>query len=126
MSLLVPWPFAFCLAVYPVVFVPFGFKNWTPLQQRAILAHEIIHHRQQKKLGLLRFCFYYAVSKRFRWRIEQSGYRRQLWILSQEGVPIDQNHWARILSGPLYWQMVDYATAQDWLKQCLVQYKYKV
>lgn len=114
---ILPWPLPFCTALYPVVFVPWHFAQWSPLNKQATLAHELVHHRQQKALGLVRFCFYYGFSKSFRWRIEKAGYRRQFWVLYRAGRTFGVDSYARILAGNLYWHMVDYATARVWLQQ---------
>jgi len=115
--LLLPWPLPFCTALYPFVFVPFHFERLPHLTQSAILAHEKIHHRQQKKLGLLRFCWYYAWDKPFRWRIEQAGYQRQLYVWRKAGYYPNPALLAQKVSGTLYKGMVSYEVALLWFQQ---------
>ncbi|MBC8123380.1 MAG: hypothetical protein H7Y22_16270 [Gemmatimonadaceae bacterium] len=112
--ILVPWPLSFCLALAPFVFVPVSFKYWQAAYREAILAHERIHHRQQRALGLVRFCILYVLRPDFRWRIERRGYEREMWELARRGVDIQPGRYARIVSSALYWGMIDYATALAW------------
>ncbi|WP_218079485.1 M48 family metalloprotease [Anthocerotibacter panamensis] len=114
---LIPWPLNFCTALYPVVFVPQNFDRWPPLRRSAVLAHERVHHRQQQALGLLRFCVLYVCDVRFRWRMERRGYQREFYCLLKAGQPPDLKHYARAVSGQLYWRMIDYATALQWFEQ---------
>ncbi len=111
---LIHWPLAFCTAIYPVVFVPQTFEQWPRDYREAILAHERIHHRQQCALGLAKFCFWYAVSRSFRWRIERLGYQRELLYLVKTGYTPDPKSYAYKVSGKLYWAMVDRVTAESW------------
>ncbi|WP_287127898.1 hypothetical protein [Candidatus Cyanaurora vandensis] len=114
---LIPWPLRFCTALYPVVFVPWDFDTWPALQKAAVLAHERVHHRQQKALGLPKFCFHYVRSKTFRWRIERSAYQREVYFLQRAGRWADPHRYAQAVSGPLYWGMIDYRTALAWFEQ---------
>jgi len=114
---LIPWPLGFCTALYPVVLVPWDFERWSRLQQRAVLAHEAIHHRQQKALGLGRFCLYYVLNLDFRWRMERRAYQREWYFLWREGRMPEPGAYAAYVAGPLYWGMIDYATALAWFER---------
>ncbi|MBW4699403.1 MAG: hypothetical protein KME03_16200 [Aphanocapsa lilacina HA4352-LM1] len=111
---LVRWPFGFCLALTPVVFVPPDFERWHPIYREAILAHERVHHRQQRALGLVRFCWLYTFDVRFRWRIERMGYEREMYELARHGLKVHPERYARTVSSSLYWGMIDYAEARLW------------
>lgn len=114
---LVPWPLAFCLALDPFVFVPQGFADWPEDLKRSVLAHEKVHHRQQRAVGHVPFCFLYAFDIHFRWRIERRGYEREMWELARQGSKFTPERYARIVSSALYWGMIDYETALKWAKQ---------
>ncbi|AGY60735.1 hypothetical protein [Gloeobacter kilaueensis] len=115
---LVRWPFGFCLALSPFVFVPRDFERWPAGYRAAILAHERIHHRQQRALGLVRFCLLYALDVGFRWRIERLGYEREMWELARRGLKIQPERYARVVSSHLYWGMISYSDACDWAESC--------
>ncbi len=99
-----------------MVFVPLAFDQWPEWRRSSLLAHEAIHHRQQKKLGLGYFCLYYALNPAFRWRIEQRGYLREAVYLIRRGYAPDPKRYAQAVSGALYGGMIDYATALNWFE----------
>ena len=117
--LLVRWPLSFCLALDPFVFVPSDFSEWHPGYRAAILAHERVHHRQQRALGLWRFCLLYVFDLRFRWRIERQGYEREMWELVRRGLKVQPERYARTVSSALYWGMIDYADARLWAEAAI-------
>lgn len=121
--ILVRWPLPFCLALVPFVFLPYSFDRWNRHFQRAILAHESVHHRQQRAIGLLHFCLLYALDTRFRWRIERRGYEREMWELSRTGLPVQPERYARAVSSLLYWQMIDYPSALAWAERAARRYR---
>jgi hypothetical protein len=113
---LVPWPLHFCLALDPFVFVPQNFAHWREDIKRSVLAHEQVHHRQQRAVGHLPFYVYYVFDLNFRWRIERRGYEREMWELARQGLKLSPESYARSVSSPLYWGMIDYETALKWAK----------
>jgi len=113
---LIPWPLSFCTALYPVVFVPLNFWQLPPWRRAAILVHEAIHHRQQKALGLGKFCWYYGLNPDFRWRIERSAYGREIYFLRQQGRAPNLEGYAQAVSGSLYGWMIDYDRALAWFR----------
>jgi hypothetical protein len=113
---LVHWPLHFCLALDPFVFVPQNFVHWPEDLKRSVLAHEHVHHRQQRAVGHLPFYLLYAFDVNFRWRIERRGYEREMWELARQGLKLSPERYARSVSSSLYWGMVDYETALKWAK----------
>jgi hypothetical protein len=120
---LLTWPLAFCTAIYPFVFVPRSFSRWSEITRTAVLAHEEAHHRQQKVMGLWRFGWRYYLDRRFRWRVESWGYRREFWVYLKLGYSPDPTYYARVLSGKLYGFMVSYDEALTWTERTLQHLK---
>ena len=113
------WPLSFAMAVRPVIFLPRSACQWDPVTRHAVLAHERVHHRQQRRLGLPRFALAYYLSRRLRWRIERAGYRREFAVyLKHGGRPIAENY-APMLSGLFYSGMVGYSDALAWCETTL-------
>jgi hypothetical protein len=116
---LVGWPLPFCLALVPFVFVPLDFWQWQGNMRRAVLAHERVHHRQQRAVGVLRFLLLYVFDVRFRWRIERRGYEREMWELRRCGVQPRPERYARAVSSSLYWGMIDSTAARRWAERAV-------
>jgi len=64
-------------------YLPFGFDGialkWIVLikkGQEKILAHEMVHVRQQKQIGLVKYLFKYLTNSDFRVAIEYEAYRK--------------------------------------------------
>jgi hypothetical protein len=113
------WPLGFAMAIWPVIFLPRSAKTWDETVRRAVLAHERVHHRQQRMLGLPQFALAYYFNRRARWRIERAGYRREFAIYRKHGRRPIAAGYARTLSGPFYGWMVSYKEALAWCEHAL-------
>jgi hypothetical protein len=107
------------MAVRPVIFLPRDATAWDEVSWLAILAHERVHHRQQRALGLPRFALAYYLSRRLRWRIEVAGYRREFAIYAKYRRRPDPAWFARMVSGPFYGWMVGYQESLAWCEETL-------
>lgn len=107
------------MAVRPVIFLPRNAGGWDDVSRQAILAHERVHHRQQRALGLARFALVYYLNRRIRWRIERAGYRRQFAICLRHGYRLDPEAFARMVSGPFYAWMVGRVEARQWCEKVI-------
>ena len=123
---LIRWPLSFAMAVRPVIFLPRRMGEWDEVAQVAVLAHERIHHRQQRALGLRRFAFAYYLNRRFRWRIERAGYKREFAVYRKHGRQPIATAYARMLSGRFYAWMVGYEEALVWCERTLCQFDHPV
>jgi hypothetical protein len=115
----VVWPLSFAMAIRPVIFLPRDSHGWDEVSRRAILAHERVHHRQQRALGLPRFALAYYLSLRLRWRIEAVGYRREFAVYARYRRRPSPTQFARMVSGPFYGWMVGYRESLAWCEETL-------
>ncbi len=115
----VHWPLNFAMAARPVIFLPRHTGNPDEIAAQAVIAHERVHHRQQRASGLFRFVLAYYFSRRFRWRIERAGYRREFAVYLKHGRQPNAAAYAKTLSGRFYAWMVSYEEALAWCSQTL-------
>lgn len=66
------------VTIYPNIYAPFVPNITTPTVWKAIVEHELVHIRQQKEMGLLKWLFKYLSNKKFRLDQEVEAFIQQL------------------------------------------------
>lgn len=88
----------------------------------ALRRHEVTHALRQKAapnktLWLQR----YIVDKRFRWEEENLGHKAAIEYYIKSGWKMNPINLARILSGKIYGNMVDFKEAYEWAKKTIAE-----
>lgn len=82
-----------------------------------ILAHELVHVRQQAGKNMEEWCNRFLTDPKFRYKQELEAYRVQFgywkrYIKSKDEIKAALDRMARELSGPMYGNCIDYETAK--------------
>jgi len=106
--------------IYPNIYFPKEeyedlVSNSPSLLVQSILIHEKVHLKEQKKLGLLKFCFSYLLNKKFRLEQEILGIKEQMKFLKENGENYDIDRKSKHFSGKEYGYLMKFEEARNLL-----------
>lgn len=115
---ILPYPYKTAQAIYPYVFVPdFLYNNLLSkkpnIRWQALIKHEEVHLKRQKRFGPTKFFVVYLLSRRFRYKEELLAYREEQKFLKKHKSSLDLDNVAKNLSGSMYLWCVSYNKARD-------------
>jgi len=118
---LVPGSNTTAQAIYPNIYLPKSvYENLTSSSPKteylAVLEHEKVHIKSQKRLGLIKSFFMYLFNSNFRFEEELAAYKVQIKILKQNKQKFHLNKIAKHLSGPMYLWSTSYKNALERLQ----------
>lgn len=100
------------------------------LKHEALRRHECQHALEQEEYvggatgwkrtaRLVSWINKYLSDKAFRLEVEKRGYKAEILYFRSQGLMINQDHYARVLSGSTYSNMISYEEALEWVKAVL-------
>jgi len=83
-----------------------------------LLAHETVHFQQQKDIGLDEWQEQYLTNPSFRVKMEIEAYKKQLtfYTANKDVYDIGRTQMAKVLSSPMYGNVITYKEAYGLLK----------
>lgn len=109
-------------AIYPNIYLPkFVYENLISDSPKpeylAVLEHEKVHIKSQKRLGLIKSFFMYLFNSSFRFEEELAAYKVQIKILKQNKQKFHLEKIAKNLSGSMYLWSTSYKNALERLQE---------